>query len=40
MSIEAAHQGLGWTPEWPLERALRDFCETWRAAEARPNEEA
>ena len=40
MSIEAARQGLGWTPEWPLERALRDFCETWRAAEARPNEEA
>jgi UDP-glucose 4-epimerase len=40
MSIEAAHQGLGWKPEWPLERALRDFCETWRAAETRPNEEA
>ena len=40
MSIEAARQGLGWKPEWPLERALRDFCETWRAAEVRPNEEA
>lgn len=40
MSIEAARQGLGWKPEFSLERALRDFCETWRAAEARPNEEA
>jgi len=39
MSIEAARQGLGWKPEWPLERALRDFCETWRAAQPRPNEE-
>lgn len=39
MSIEAARQGLGWKPEFSLERALRDFCETWRAAEARPNEE-
>ena len=40
MSIEAARQGLGWKPEFSLERALRDFYETWRAAEARPNEEA
>ena len=40
MSIEAARQGLGWKPEFSLERALRDFYETWRAAEARPNEDA
>ncbi|MFT4953727.1 MAG: UDP-glucose 4-epimerase [Brevundimonas sp.] len=39
MSIEAARQGLGWKPEFSLGRALRDFCETWRAVEARPNEE-
>jgi UDP-glucose 4-epimerase len=37
MRIEAARLGLGWEPRWPLERALRDFYETWRAAEARPN---
>ena len=37
MSIEAARQALGWEPRWPLERALRDFFETWRASDARPN---
>ncbi|MFN3816873.1 NAD-dependent epimerase/dehydratase family protein [Brevundimonas sp.] len=37
MSIEAARPGLGWEPRWPLARALSDFCETWRAAETRPN---
>lgn len=38
MSIEAARRHLGWSPQWPLERALRDFCQTWRAAEPRPEE--
>lgn len=37
MSIESARLGLGWRPRWPLDRALSDFYETWRAAEARPN---
>ncbi|MEH6663757.1 MAG: NAD-dependent epimerase/dehydratase family protein [Brevundimonas sp.] len=40
MSIEAARMDLGWKPEWSLERALRDFYETRRAAQARANEDA
>jgi UDP-glucose 4-epimerase len=37
MRIEAARLGLGWEPRWPLDRALRDFYETRRATQARPN---
>ncbi|MFN4297175.1 MAG: NAD-dependent epimerase/dehydratase family protein [Brevundimonas sp.] len=37
MRIEAARLGLGWEPRWPLDRALRDFYETRRNTESRPN---
>lgn len=32
MNIEAASQSLGWRPQWPLERALTDLHDTWRAS--------
>jgi len=34
MCVEAAAEGLGWRPEWPLEKALTDFHDTWRAVTA------
>lgn len=37
MSIEAARDRLGWSPQWSLEGALDDFYKTWREAESRPD---